>query len=217
MYELIVDLMSGLLAAGVEGFALSIGLILALGPQNVFVLRQGLLRSHVFVVCLVCSLSDATLIAAGVLGMGSVLSGIEGAEFYIAIIAAIFISSYGFLRIISAMNPKGIFPDEEGDEESSENIKSTVAAALAFTFLNPHVYVDTILLIGGASSRYFAEDRIAFGIGAATASFVFFFSLGYGAKRLSHILNNPRAWKIIDLAIACIMFVIAIAIMIPHL
>lgn len=217
MREPVLQIVSSVLAAGVEGFALSIGLILALGPQNVFVLRQGLLRSHVFAVCLVCSIADATLIAAGVLGMGSVLAGIEGVEFYIAIFAATFISGYGILRVRSAMNPSAISSDELMEQESKRNLGTTLGAALAFTFLNPHVYVDTLLLIGGASSRFQGDERIAFGIGAATASFVFFFSLGYGAKRLSNVLNKPQAWKMIDLGIACIMFIIATAILLPHL
>lgn len=200
-------------SAGLEGFALSLGLILALGPQNVFVLRQGLLRSHVFAVCLVCSLADASLIAAGVLGMGSILSGIEGAEFVIAIAAGAFLTGYGLLRIKSAMSPVGMTTEGEGESE----LGPTIGAALAFTFLNPHVYVDTLLLIGGASSRYLGDERLAFGIGAATASFVFFFSLGYGARSLSDVLNKPKNWRYIDLSIACIMFVIAAAIMQPHL
>ena len=200
-------------SAGLEGFALSLGLILALGPQNVFVLRQGLLRSHVFAVCLVCSLADASLIAAGVLGMGSVLSGIEGAEFVIAIAAGAFLTGYGLLRIRSAMSPVGMTTEGEGESE----LGPSIGAALAFTFLNPHVYVDTLLLIGGASSRYLGDERLAFGIGAATASFVFFFSLGYGAKSLSDVLNKPEVWRVIDIGIACIMFVIAGAILLPHL
>ena len=200
-------------SAGLEGFALSIGLILALGPQNVFVLRQGLLRSHVFAVCLICALADASLIAVGVLGIGSVLSEMEDAAVWIAVFAAAFLIGYGLLRIRSAMDPEGMVT--EGDGESG--LGPTIAAALAFTFLNPHVYVDTLLLIGGASSRYLGDERLAFGIGAATASFVFFFSLGYGAKMLSPVLNNPKAWKVIDLGIACIMFVIAGAILGPHI
>ena len=202
-----------MLASAIEGFALSIGLILALGPQNVFVLRQGLLQSHVFAVCLVCSLADASLIAIGVLGMGSVLSGIEGAEFWIAGAAAVFLTGYGLMRIRSAMNPVGMSTEGEGESE----MVPTIGAALAFTFLNPHVYVDTLLLIGGASSRFLGNERLAFGIGAATASFVFFFSLGYGAKRFSGVLNKPESWRFIDLGIACIMFVIAAAILLPHL
>ena len=202
-----------MLDSALEGFALSIGLILALGPQNVFVMRQGLMRSHVFAVCLACSVFDALLITAGVLGVGSILAGIEGAEFMIAIGASIFLISYGLLRIKSAMSPVGMSTEGEGESD----IAPTIAAAAAFTFLNPHVYVDTLLLIGGTSSRYLGDERVAFGIGAATASFVFFFSLGYGARSLSEVLNKPKAWKYIDLSIACIMFVIAAAIMHPHL
>ena len=202
-----------MLDSALEGFALSIGLILALGPQNVFVMRQGLMRSHVFAVCLACSVFDALLITAGVLGVGSILAGIEGAEFMIAIGASIFLISYGVLRIKSAMSPVGMSTEGEGESD----LAPTIAAAAAFTFLNPHVYVDTLLLIGGTSSRYLGDERVAFGIGAATASFVFFFSLGYGARSLSEVLNKPKAWKYIDLSIACIMFIIATAIMHPHL
>ena len=199
--------------SALEGFALSIGLILALGPQNVFVMRQGLMRSHVFAVCLACSLFDAALITAGVLGVGSILAGIQEAEFTIAIGASMFLISYGLLRIKSAINPVGM--STEGDGESE--LAPTIAAAAAFTFLNPHVYVDTLLLIGGASSRYVGDERLAFGIGAATASFVFFFSLGYGARSLSEVLNKPEAWRYIDLSIAAIMFIIAGGIIQPHL
>ena len=202
-----------MLDSALEGFALSIGLILALGPQNVFVMRQGLMRSHVFAVCLACSVFDALLITAGVLGVGSILAGIEGAEFMIAIGASIFLISYGLLRIKSAMSPVGMSTEGEGESD----LAPTIAAAAAFTFLNPHVYVDTLLLIGGTSSRYLGDERVAFGIGAATASFVFFFSLGYGARSLSEVLNKPKAWRYIDLSIACIMFIIAAAIMHPHL
>ena len=200
-------------SAAVEGFALSLGLILALGPQNVFVMRQGLMKSHVFAVCLACSLFDAALITAGVLGMGSFLSSIEGAEKAIAVGATLFLVGYGLLRIKSAMNPEGMSTDGEGEAD----LKATIGAAAAFTFLNPHVYVDTLLLIGGTSSRYLGDERIAFGIGAATASFVFFFSLGYGARSLSEVLNKPKVWRYIDLSTACIMFTIAAAIMQPHL
>ena len=202
-----------MLGSALEGFAHSIGLILALGPQNVFVMRQGLMRSHVFAVCLACSVFDAVLITAGVLGMGSILSRIEGAEFIIAVGASIFLVSYGLLRIKSAMNPLGRTTEGEGENE----LAPTIVAAAAFTFLNPHVYVDTLLLIGGTSSRYAGDERLAFGIGAATASFVFFFSLGYGARSLSEALNKPEVWRYIDLSIAAVMFIIAAGILQPHL
>ena len=203
----------GLGSAGLEGFALSLGLILAIGPQNAFVMRQGLMRSHVFATCLVCSLADVSLIAAGILGVGALVSSIEGAESVIAFGAAAFLTGYGILRVKSSMTPEGI--DTGGDAES--DLGKTMATVLAITFLNPHVYFDTLLLIGGASTGFIGEERLAFGIGAAVASFFFFFSLGFGAKRLSNVLNSPEAWKIIDRCIAVVMFVIAGAILVPHL
>ncbi|MCP4852545.1 MAG: amino acid transporter [Actinomycetia bacterium] len=203
----------GLWSAGIEGFALSMALILAIGPQNIFVLRQGLLRSHVFAVCLVCSLSDALLISAGVLGLGSFLAGVEGAELLISVAAALFIAGYGVLRVRSSMDPVGM---SVGEEEAL-GLGPTIGTALAFTFLNPHVYLDTVLLIGGASSRYATDDRVAFALGASLASFLFFFALGYGARRLSSVLDRPESWRVIDMGIACVMFAIAGAIMLPFL
>ncbi|MBP50458.1 MAG: amino acid transporter [Euryarchaeota archaeon] len=203
----------GLWSAGIEGFALSMGLILAIGPQNIFVLRQGLLRSHVFAVCLVCSLSDALLISAGVLGLGSFLAGVEGAELLISVAAALFIAGYGVLRVRSSMDPVGM----SVGEEAALGLGPTIGTALAFTFLNPHVYLDTVLLIGGASSRYASDDRVAFAVGASLASFLFFFALGYGARRLSSVLDRPESWRVIDMGIACVMFAIAGAIMLPFL
>ncbi len=196
-----------------EGFLISITLIFALGPQNVFVLRQGLMKKHVFISCLVCALSDALLIGAGVLGVGSFISEIEEIQIWIAIMASLFLIAYGIMRIKSALYPVGM----EIDEDGLSDVKSTILAGLAFTYLNPHVYFDTLLLIGGASSRYSGNEQIIFGIGAATASFIFFFSLGYGARLMSPVLNNPKSWRIIDMSIAGIMFTVAGFIISPHL
>ena len=198
----------GVLSAGVAGFALSMGLILAIGPQNIFVLRQGLLRSHVFAVCLVCALADALLIAVGVLGLGAYLSGVEGAEFWISMGAALFIAGYGAMRVRSSMDPSGM----SIGEEDGAGLVPTLGTAMAFTFLNPHVYLDTVMLIGSASSRYASDERASFAIGAMLASFLFFFALGYGARRLSSLLESPESWRVIDRGIACVMFVIAGAI-----
>jgi len=190
-----------------------LGLILAIGPQNAFVMRQGLKRSHVFATCLACSLADVSLIAAGILGVGALVSSIGGVEKLIAFGAAVFLTGYGSLRVKSSMNPEAI--DIEG--EAKGGFSTTMAALMAITFLNPHVYFDTLLLIGGASTGFIGDERVAFGAGAATASFVFFFSLGYGAKRLSGVLNRPDAWRVIDRGIAVVMFVIAGAIIQPYL
>jgi L-lysine exporter family protein LysE/ArgO len=196
-----------------EGFAISISLIFALGPQNVFVLRQGLMKEHVFISCLVCAVSDALLIGAGVLGVGAFISEIEEIKIWISIMASLFLFTYGIMRVKSALDPIGM----EINEGDSKSLKATIIAGLAFTYLNPHVYVDTLLLIGGASSRYSGDEQMIFGIGAASASFVFFFSLGYGAKLMSPILNNPKSWKIIDLIIAAIMFIVGGFIISPYL
>jgi L-lysine exporter family protein LysE/ArgO len=162
---------------------------------------------------LVCSISDALLIGAGVLGVGLFISEMEELAIWMSIGASIFLIFYGCLRIKSALDPKGL---EVGDDES-QDLGATILAGLAFTYLNPHVYVDTLLLIGGASSSYAGDEKLMFGIGAVTASFVFFFSLGYGAKRLSPILNNPESWKIIDLFIAGVMFTVAGILLFPYL
>jgi L-lysine exporter family protein LysE/ArgO len=149
----------------------------------------------------------------GVLGLGSILASIEEAELLISIAAAIFIAGYGILRIKSSMNPIGM---TLGEEETL-GIGPTIGTLLAFTFLNTHEYLDTVLLIGGASSRYSVVERFGFAFGAALASFLFFFALGYGARRLSTVLEKPEAWRIIDRGIACVMFAIAGAIILPFI
>ena len=184
-----------------EGFVISIALIFAIGPQNVFVLRQGLMKEHVFITCLICSISDAFLIGVGVLGLGTFLSSIDEIAMWMSIMATIFLTTYGILRIKSSLNPESI--KVEGD--SSNSFNATVFSTLAFTFLNPHVYVDTLLLIGGTSSRYLGDEKLAFGAGAASASFLFFFSLGYMSKFLSKYIYSNKTWFWIDLTIGLLM------------
>lgn len=201
------------LTTALEGFALSLGLIVAIGAQNAFVLRQGLLRSHIFMVCLICAVSDATLIAAGVLGVGAWLAGFEEGAFWISMAAVSFLVTYGILRVRSALNPEGLTLAEQESGSASKVAMTT----LAFTWLNPHVYLDTLVLLGTASSRYEGPEREIFGIGAALASFIFFFSLGYGARLLSPIMENPQAWRYIDGGLAILMFSIAAAVLFPFL
>ncbi len=190
-------------SAFLEGFALSFGLIVAIGAQNAFVIRQGLLRSHLFLVCSICAVSDATLIFLGVYGFGSWLSSVEDAKLFITCFAALFIFFYGCLRVKSALNPEALIIDT-----TTTSTGSIALTTLAFTWLNPHVYLDTILLIGGTSTRYLGTERDFFAVGAAFASLTFFFSLGYGARSLSTYLSQPRTWKIIDGSIAVLMFVL---------
>ncbi len=200
-------------ASGLTGFGLSLGLILAIGPQNVFVLRQGLQKSHVFVVCLTCSICDGLFILAGVAGVGAALQQAAWIERPMALGAAAFIGGYGVLRLFSARNPSAMVLDNE----ASPDLRATILAALGFTFLNPHVYLDTLLLLGGASTTFNDASLVAFTIGAIAASFVFFFSLGYGAKRCSVWLTNPQSWQRIDLFIGVTMLLLAAAVAVPHL
>jgi|TARA_B100001540_G_scaffold52500_1_gene47459 L-lysine exporter family protein LysE/ArgO len=201
------------LSIALEGFAISLGLIVAIGAQNAFVLRQGLIRSHIFVVCCICAISDATLIAAGVLGVGAWLAEYEQGAFWISMAAIAFLVVYGILRVKSALDPQAMSISESGED----NLATVVFTTLAFTWLNPHVYLDTLVLLGSASSRYDGPEREFFGIGAALASFIFFFSLGYGARLLSPFMENPKAWRYIDGGIAIVMFTIAFTIALPLL
>jgi len=202
-----------LLSPGLTGFGLSLGLILAIGPQNVFVLRQGLQKSHVFAVCLTCSICDALFILAGVAGVGAALEQAAWVERPMALGAAAFIAGYGALRLASARNPSAMVLDDEANPD----LGATLLAALGFTFLNPHVYLDTLVLLGGASTSFDGPSLVVFTAGAIAASFVFFFSLGYGAKRCAAWLTNPRAWQRIDLCIGASMLLIAMAVALPHL
>ena len=202
-----------MLSIALEGFAISLGLIVAIGAQNAFVLRQGLIRSHIFVVCCICAISDATLIAAGVLGVGAWFAEYEQGAFWISMAAIAFLVVYGILRVKSALDPQAMSISESGED----NLATVVFTTLAFTWLNPHVYLDTLVLLGSASSRYDGPEREFFGIGAALASFIFFFSLGYGARLLSPFMENPKAWRYIDGGIAIVMFTIAFTIALPLL
>ncbi|WP_170769141.1 LysE/ArgO family amino acid transporter [Ruegeria lacuscaerulensis] len=191
----------------IAGFALGFSLILAIGAQNAFVLRQGLRREHVFPLCLTCAVSDAILIAAGVAGFGTLAQAVPWFETAMRYGGAIFLTWYGLRSLRSAWNGGAVMEVQGGQRASLQSVLLTV---LAFTWLNPHVYLDTVVLIGSISAQY--EDRLAFAVGAMTASFVFFFSLGYGAGVLSPIFARPRAWQVLDTIIGVVMLSIAVKI-----
>lgn len=193
------------LSAGLAGFLLGASLIIAIGAQNAFVLRQGLKREYVFVVCLICALSDALLIAAGVAGLGSIVQRSETAIQVVTIGGALFLFAYGALAFRRAVRPEAL----EAATGRAGTLGAAVAAALAFTFLNPHVYLDTVLLLGGLSGRYSGEARFVYGAGATLASFIWFFGLGYGARLLSPLFARPAAWRILDIGIGIVMWSIA--------
>lgn len=190
--------------AFLPGFALGFGLILAIGAQNAFVLRQGLRREHVFSVCLTCAVSDAILIAAGVAGFGALATAVPWFEPVMRYGGAAFLFCYGARNLYSAWTG-GAALDVAGGGPAT--LAATLAPLLAFTWLNPHVYLDTVVLIGSVSAQY--DSRLWFGFGAVTSSFVFFFGLGYGARLLAPLFARPRAWQLLDLLIGLTMWIIA--------
>ncbi len=189
----------------IAGFVLSFSLILAIGAQNAFVLRQGLRREHVFALCLTCAVSDAILIAAGVAGFGTLAKAAPWFETVMRYGGAVFLTWYALRSFWSAWQGGAVMEAGKGPRSS---LRAALLTVLAFTWLNPHVYLDTVVLIGSISAQY--EDRFGFALGAMSSSFVFFFSLGYGARVLSPVFARPRAWQILDLVIGVVMLMIAL-------
>jgi len=190
----------------IAGFGLGLSLILAIGAQNAFVLRQGIRRSHVFAVCLTCALSDALLIAAGVAGFGSLAQAVPWIETVMRWGGALFLIAYGARALLSAWRGGAVLSVEGGAVEA---LGPVLATCLALTWLNPHVYLDTVVLLGSVAAQY--EDRLSFAVGAMTASFVFFFTLGFGARRLAPLFARPQAWRVLDLGVGLLMWAIAAA------
>jgi L-lysine exporter family protein LysE/ArgO len=193
------------LSAGLDGFLLGASLIVAIGAQNAFVLRQGLKGEFVLAIVLICSLSDALLIAAGVAGLGTLVSRSPTALLVVTAGGAVFLFIYGARSFLRAIRPGALEP-ERG---SAGKLSAAIAACLAFTFLNPHVYLDTVLLLGSLSGRYSGVARAAYGVGATLGSFVWFFALGYGARLLQPLFADPRAWRVLDIAIGLVMWWLA--------
>ena len=197
-----------MLSAFLTGFILGFSLILAIGAQNSFVLRQGLMGRHVFIVALFCSLSDALLISIGVAGISIFLNNyIDLVSDWLFGISAIWLAGYGLLRLRDAVKGKSALIAENS---SSNGLISTLSVLVVLTFANPHVYLDTVVLIGSVSQQFPDNTKLAYVLGASIASFVFFFSLAYGAKLLSPTMQRPIAWQLLDSFIAFVMFTLAI-------
>jgi L-lysine exporter family protein LysE/ArgO len=189
--------------AGLAGFALGFSLILAIGAQNAFVLRQGLRREHVLAVVLVCAVSDAMLVAAGVSGFGVLAERVPGLERVMRYGGAAFLLVYGVRSFRAAWRGGAVLEAGQG----AGSLRRAVLTCLALTWLNPHVYLDTVVLLGSVSAQY--EDRLGFGIGAVCASFVFFFALGYGARLLAPFFQRPVSWRVLDAGVGAVMWAIA--------
>ncbi|TBN43849.1 amino acid transporter [Paracoccus subflavus] len=186
------------------GFGTGLSLIVAIGAQNAFVLRQGLMRRHVLWVCLFCALSDALLILLGVTGMARITRSMPMLAEGMRWAGAAFLIWYGARSFRSAW--KG--GDALRPEGASRGLAGTLAIIAALTWLNPHVWLDTVILLGAVSAQW--PDPLVFGLGAMTGSFAFFFALGYGARLLAPVLSRPGAWRILDAAIGVVMGSIAL-------
>jgi len=196
-----------MISAFLTGFALGLSLIIAIGAQNAFVLRQGISQNYVFFVALFCAISDAILIVIGISGItfffDALTIEVSNALFGIS---AIWLTFYGFNRLANAFKSNLSI---EYESTIPESLVKTLSILSILTFLNPHVYLDTVILIGTISQQFMSTNKILFGLGACLASFVFFFSLAYGAKLLAPIMEKPLAWRILDGLIALVMFSIA--------
>ena len=185
------------------GFALSFSLILAIGAQNAFVLKQGLMRQHILPLVLFCAVSDAILIGLGVGGLAPFLSiWMASVEKWLFAGAALWLGVYGLLRARDAYRGANSL---EVSKDQNNGLVSTLAIAATLTFGNPHVYLDTVLLISAVSIQFEDSDKFGFAAGAIIASFVFFFGLGYGAAAFSTVMKRPHAWRVLDTMIALVM------------
>ena len=188
-----------------RGFATGGALIVAIGAQNAFVLRQGLKREHVLAVVLVCALSDALLITLGVAGLGALVQQSPALLHVARYGGATFLFGYGVLAARRAWRAGAmVLPPS-----TALSLRAAIATCLAFTYLNPHCWLDTVVLVGSISSQQPDGLRAGFGVGAATSSFVWFFALGYGARMLDGVFKKPLAWKLLDSIIALVMWSIA--------
>ena len=189
-----------------EGLSIGLGLIVAIGSQNAFVIKQGLLKNQVFIIVLTCALIDAILIAAGVAGLGSIISSNQILLSIAKYGGAIFLVCYGIRSFRNALKDDILYVSNDNTLLGSKQAFVTV---LAVSLLNPHLYLDTCVLIGTIGSQFEGKDRFDFALGAISSSFMWFFFIGYGAQLLLPIFQKPLAWKILDFVIAIIMFGIA--------
>jgi L-lysine exporter family protein LysE/ArgO len=191
-----------------RGALISASLIIAIGAQNLFVLKQGILKKHIFYVSAICFICDFVLMSIGILGVGSFISRNPLITNLLAILGAFFLIWYGFSAFKSAIKGTSNMQIESQDVNNSRLIK-VVVATLAVTLLNPHVYLDTVVIVGGIAGTLNSEQKLAFLIGAVCVSFVWFFGIGYGARLLAPLFKQKKMWIILDCLVGTVMLYIA--------
>ena len=195
------------LSAAVAGLLTGLSLIVAIGAQNAYVLRQGLRREHVGAVVTVCSVSDVVLIAAGVAGIGTLVERAPAAIDLVTWLGVGFLTAYGLMSLWRARRPDALHAATAGQVSR----RSVVARAFALTWLNPHVYLDTVLLLGSIAATHGDPGRWWFGAGAALGSIMWFVGLGCGARKAHRLLASPRAWQVLEVLIGITMLLIALS------
>ncbi len=205
--------MIAVVSAALAGLGLGLSLIVAIGAQNAFVLRQGVRREHIGIVIVICALSDAVLIALGVGGAGALFTAVPWLVDVARWAGAAFLLFYAALATRRAIRP-GTLSAAAGARPAS--LAATVSACLALTWLNPHVYLDTVVLLGSVASTH-DELRWAFGAGAAIGSVIWFTALGLGARLLAPVFARPLSWRVLDGVIAVVMVAIALSLVLPVL
>ena len=195
---------AGILGPAVAGFALGFSLIMAIGAQNAFVLRQGLRGEYVLPLVLTCAISDAILITLGVAGFGVLINANPDLLNWVRYAGAAFLFVYGAMNFRAAMKGGDALADKG---RTAGSLGAAVMTCVVLTWANPHVYLDTVVLLGGISAQY--TPAWAFGLGAVIASFAFFFTLGFGARLLRPFFTNPRSWQLLDVIVGMTMWAIA--------
>ena len=202
--------MSELINVFSTAFVLAAGLIMAIGAQNAHVLRQGIAGHYVGITVILCAFFDTVLMTSGVFGFGWLLTQLPMLEDVARVGGAVFLLWYGSRCVRSAMAPLSSVSVES---RVATSLSAAIATVSAFTLLNPHVYLDTVVLIGSIGGQYEGTARTVFAVGAFTASWVWFIALGYGARLVRPYFENPRAWQVLDGFIALVMFAIALSLL----
>jgi len=201
-----------MLASLLKGFALNLGLIVALGPQNTFLLRQGLRREHTFVVAFLSSMLNIPLIIIGVYGFGLAINNSHFLREIVYWGSACFLFIYGLIALVSLFKPKTTNYNETKSSKSS--LKKNIACIFAFSWLNPHAILDTVVILGGVGGQLNSVQKIYYIIGASSAEFLFLFTLVYGAYFIAPLFNRPIIWKGIDIFIVAIMWFLSVSLVV---
>jgi L-lysine exporter family protein LysE/ArgO len=191
-----------------KGFGVGSGLIIAIGAQNAFVLSQGVKKNHYIIIPLICAVCDALLIILGVTGMGTLVASSKSLSLIAGIGGAVFLFIYGIRSFRSALKGDSL----SANQTTETSLKIAILTTLGVTLLNPHVYLDTVILLGSISSQFKPPGHIFFGAGAVLASFVWFFSLSLGGKMLAPLFTKKSSWRILDTLVGCTMWAIALSV-----